>query len=84
MKKAKPKARDKTAIEEAETQIASLTKEARALTAKADDIENAVYDLKAVNPNKKAAADTRTPQELLTVIEQKGKEIEQAMARLQG
>lgn len=84
LKKAKPKERDKAAIEEAETRISELTREARAQAAKAVDIENAVYDLKAVNPNKKAVADTRTPEELLAVIEEKGKEIEKAVEGLRG
>lgn len=34
--------------------------------ARAEAIENAVYDLKAVNPNRKANVDTRTPDELST------------------
>ena len=42
----------------------------------------AVFDLKAVNPNKKPVVDTRTPEELLDIIEQKGKEIAEALAVL--
>ena len=38
-------------VQKADNKIRELTKEASALTAKAADIENAVYDLKAVNPN---------------------------------
>lgn len=40
------------------------------------------YDLKAVNPNRVAQVDTRTPQELLATIEATGKEIEDALADL--
>jgi len=32
-------------------QIKELSKQARELTQKAEEIENSVYDLKAVNPN---------------------------------
>lgn len=79
-KKAKP--RDDDAIKEAEIQLAALLKEAREATAKAEAIENAVYDLKAVNPNRKANVDTRTPDELLDLIESKGREIVDALALL--
>ena len=48
------------------------------------DIEAKNYDLKAVNPNRQEVVDTRTPEELLDIIEQKGKEIEEALAILRG
>lgn len=80
LKKAKP--RDDDAVSAADAQRAALEREAREATAKADAIENAVYDLKAVNPNRKAAADTRTPAELLDLIEAKGHEIAAALAAL--
>ena len=41
-----------------------------------------MYDLKAVSPNKQAAEDTRTPAELLDIIEQKGREVAEALAAL--
>ena len=80
LKKAKP--HDETAIGEAKTKIARVLKEAREATNKADDIENAVYDLKAVNPNRKADVDRRTPAQLLDLIELKGREVADALARL--
>ena len=80
--KFKPIERDEDAIAEADGRIRELTKEASALAAKATDIENAVYDLKALNPNKNPQSDTRTPEELLAIIEAKGKEIEAALALL--
>ena len=46
------------------------------------DIEAKKYDLKAVNPNRTAQVDTRTPQELIATIEAKGREIEDALANL--
>ena len=45
-------------------------------------IEERGYDLKAVNPNAKSDEDTRTPEEILDIIEQKGKEIAEALAAL--
>ena len=62
--------------------IADLTREARTHAAKAKEIEDAVYDLKAVNPNKKADTDDRTPEDLLDIIETKGREIAEALAVL--
>ena len=48
------------------------------------DIDAKNYDLKAVNPNRHEVVDTRTPEELLDIIQQKGKEIEEALALLRG
>jgi len=45
-------------------------------------IEAKNYDLKAVNPNAKSNADTRTPEELLDLIEAKGREVAEALAAL--
>jgi type I restriction enzyme R subunit len=45
-------------------------------------MENAVYDLKAVNPHTKNHEDTRTPEELLNLIEAKGREIAESLAVL--
>lgn len=60
----------------------ALLKESREDSAKAKEIEDAVYDLKAVNPNRKPVVDTRTPEELLDLIEAKGREIVEALAVL--
>jgi type I restriction enzyme M protein len=38
--------------------------------------------LKAVNPNAKREEDLRSPQELLDIIEQKGKEVRDALMNL--
>ena len=46
------------------------------------EIEGKNYDLKAVNPNRSAPVDTRTPQELITTIEAKGREVDEALASL--
>ncbi len=78
----KPKPHNEAAIEEADAKVKDLTREARDLTAKAKEIEDAVYDLKAVNPHKKPVVDTRTPEELMDIIEAKGREVAEALAAL--
>ena len=70
---------DKSAIEVAQEKIKKISKEAREFAAKAEEIENAVYDLKAVNPHAILEEDKRTPKELLEFIEEKGKEIAEAL-----
>jgi type I restriction enzyme M protein len=47
-----------------------------------DEIEARNFDLKAVNPNAKSTEDTRTPEELLEIIEAKGREVDAAIAEL--
>ena len=69
-------------INELSAQAASVDSEARELNNKAQAIEDAVYDLKAVNPNAKSEEDTRTPDELLDFIEAKGREVADALADL--
>jgi type I restriction enzyme M protein len=78
------KARDQdgAALEEAETRAADLAREAREFRSRAEAIENAVYDLKAVNPHARREDDTRTPEELLDLIEAKGREVLEALAAL--
>lgn len=78
---AQKKAREAAECKDKE-QAKALAKESREAAAKAKDIEDAVYDLKAVNPNKKPVVDTRTPEELLDLIEAKGREIDEALAVL--
>ncbi len=46
------------------------------------EIEGRNFDLKAVNPHAKLVEDTRTPEELLDIIEAKGKEVAAAIAEL--
>jgi type I restriction enzyme M protein len=62
--------------------VRDLVKQSREATHKADDIENAVYDLKAVNPHRKQDVDLRTPAELLDLVEAKGVEIAEALRKL--
>lgn len=46
------------------------------------EIDEKNYDLKAVNPHAKNNQDTRTPDELIELIEAKGREISEALASL--
>ena len=47
-----------------------------------EKIERRGYDLKAVNPNARSNEDTRTPEELLEIIEASGREVDAAIAEL--
>jgi type I restriction enzyme M protein len=58
-------------------------RDAREADAKATQIENAVYDLKAVNPHRVVEEDTRTPLEIIQSIEEKGRDAAAALSRLQ-
>ena len=59
----------------------SVDMEARLKNAGADE-KNAAYDLKAVNSNKQAETDARAPEQLLKIIEAKGREISKALKTL--
>ena len=47
-----------------------------------EEIKAKNYDLKAVNPNRKQEEDTRTPNELLSIIEEQGVEIASVLEAL--
>ena len=51
-------------------------------TVERKEIEARGYDLKAVNPHARKDEDTRTPEELLDIIEAKGREVADAVAEL--
>jgi type I restriction enzyme M protein len=81
LKKVEGKLRDQKAIENAQTNFKAATREVKEVEGKIEAIE-AVYDLKAVNPNKRPVVDSRTPEELLDIIEAKGREIVESLAML--
>jgi type I restriction enzyme M protein len=54
----------------------------RSWTVTRQEIEARGFDLKAVNPNRKPVIDTRTPEELLDLIEAKGREVAEALKAL--
>jgi type I restriction enzyme M protein len=78
----KAREQDGPALAEAETQTGELVREAREFRSRAEAIENAVYDLMAVNPHARREDDTRTPEELLDLTEAKGREVAEALAAL--
>lgn len=86
IKESKKQFKDSTykEIEDLSNKANELDSQARELTNKAQQIEDAVYDIKAVNPNAKPNEDTRTPEELLDLIEAKGREVQEALTVLRG
>lgn len=76
------KSPDAATLDALETQRRSAERDARESLAKAESIEDAAYDLKAVNPNRADDQDKRSPAELLDFIDQKGLEADAALARL--
>jgi type I restriction enzyme M protein len=74
-------ARD-AAADELLTRAVEAERQARNASAKAEGIEDAIYDIKAVNPKERKAGDTRTPLQLLDAIASKGREVDEALARL--
>lgn len=81
--KVRRKANQAAPAEALQPEIEAAEKLAREAAAKAQAIEDAVYDLKAVNPSEKKVIDTRTPSQLLTAIAAKGREVDAALERLQ-
>ncbi|HEV2455627.1 MAG TPA: N-6 DNA methylase [Verrucomicrobiae bacterium] len=79
-RKAKKVAESK--LTELEAKWKEVERESREFVAKADSIEHAAYDLRAVNPNRVSTEDKRTPLQLLDVIAEKGAEADAAMVRL--
>ncbi len=69
-------------IEELQKNLSALDGKVRELNSKAQSIDDAVYDLKAVNPNAKSEENSRTPEQLLDFIEAKGREIQGAIDAL--
>ncbi len=67
------------ACREALTRAEKASREAQA---KADAIDAASYDLKAVNPRARIERDTRSPLEIIESITQHGKNVEAALAKL--
>lgn len=63
--------------------IAERTRDMRDVSRRADEILETVYDLKAVNPNRKAEVDDRTPQQLIDEIRIKGNDVATALGNLE-
>jgi len=73
---------NKDEINELQTKIVDLETKARENRAKAELIESAIYDIKAVNPSAQDLSDKRTPSELIAFINDKSKEVETVLAKL--
>jgi len=65
-----------------EEELRAVERAARESRAKAEAIEDAVYDLKALNPNRASEVDLRTPAQLLDFITEKGREADASVQRL--
>lgn len=76
------KHRSESEIEKANANEKDFLRKARALISNAKKIEDAVYDLKAVNPNRKKIVDTRTPKDIINTILAEGVKIAEAMDTL--
>ena len=77
--------RDKTQaaeLAEALAQLAVREREAREAQARADAIDAAVFDLKAVNPNARGGQDNRSPEAVLAAIAGHQRTIDAALSRL--
>ena len=71
-------------IAELETQIREQDKAAREAQAKANAIDAAVFDLKAVNPNAVVKTDDRTPLQVIQSIEEQATIVSKALLTLRG
>ncbi len=77
----KEKAKEKL-LDALELDIRKYEKAIREAEGKAADIDAAVFDLKAVNPNAITKVDTRTPEEVIQNIEAHGQIVAVALSRL--
>lgn len=75
-------AMDMAPLDALNLKITQTDRAIRHAAAKAQTIEDAIYDIKAVNPNAKVETDSRSSAELLQIIETKGAEVFAALARL--
>jgi len=82
LKAGKKEKADKSIIQALQQQIKTREKTARDAQARANAIDAAVYDLKAVNPNAVIKVDTRTPVEIIKNIEKQGKIVSAALIKI--
>jgi type I restriction enzyme M protein len=82
LKRLKKEKADKEELNAVAGQIREKEKAAKDLETKAADIDAAVFDLKAVNPNAVTKVDERTPQQIIGSIEQQGRIVTESLARL--
>ncbi|MBQ0961062.1 SAM-dependent DNA methyltransferase [Ideonella sp. 4Y11] len=65
-----------------QTALSQAEREGREAQAKADALDAAVFDLKAVNPHARMQRDERTPAQILEAIEAHGRTLQQALSAL--
>jgi type I restriction enzyme M protein len=82
LKRRKKDKADDSELAVLDAQIRENEKAARDLETKAADIDAAVFDLKAVNPNAVANIDTRTVQQIIDNIAEQGRIVSKALANL--
>lgn len=82
LKSEKKRNRVQKDLDALERKIKETEKAARDAQAKADEIDAAVFDLKAVNPNAVTKVDDRTPEMIISNIETQGRIVANAMAKL--
>ena len=80
LRRLKKEKADKEALSALIEQIREKEMAARELQTRAANIDAAVFDLKAVNPNAVTRVDERTPQEIIGSIEQQGRIVSAALA----
>ena len=79
LKKAKKSAKRQNVLKE---QIKEHERTIREIESKADAIESAAFDLKAVNPNAKSNEDARSPADLLAFIADRSRRVSEIIERL--
>jgi type I restriction enzyme M protein len=82
LKRRKKDKADDVELAALDAQIKENEKSVRDLETKAADIDAAVFDLKAVNPNAVANVDTRTAQQIIDNIAEQGRIVSKALANL--
>ncbi|MFH1134981.1 MAG: hypothetical protein V1816_02725 [Pseudomonadota bacterium] len=82
LKRLKKEKAGKEELNAVDGQSREKEKAAKNQETKAADIDAAVFDLKAVNPNAVTKVDERTPRQIIGSIEQQGRIVSEALARL--
>lgn len=78
------KQKDERKTEELELKIKDVQKQANENANQAKEILDSIYDLKAVNPNIGPPPPPPPPEELIKLIEEKSKDVQQALLELKG
>jgi type I restriction enzyme M protein len=82
LKRLKKEKADNEALNAVDGQIREKEKAAKDLETKTADIDAAVFDLKAVNPNAATKVDSRSPREIIDHIAAQGHIVTQALTTL--